>query len=383
MLNVRLAIVGGGLSGLYAASLLERAGLDSYSLIEARDTLGGRILSPSTTASEHTDDEAPTYDIDRFDLGPTWLWPAYQRDLDHLVRKLGLSIFPQHMEGDSLVERGIGAQPIRVRGYQDSLTSMRLAGGMGTLVHALRQTINADRLQLGRTVRLLRISNNLVEIETVDRDHQVTVTMADHVLLAVPPRLAVESIDFAPQLPIATRQQWQATPTWMAPHAKYVATFESPFWRDDGLSGEARSVVGPLGEIHDASMPGGRAALFGFFSLPATVRRTASEGVLRAHCRAQMRRLFGPRAGTPLNDWIKDWAADPLTATAADLDGAAQGHAAAPHFAPLESPWTGRLTGIASEWSRDFPGYVAGAIDAARKGVGMALSFNNDRGGNT
>jgi hypothetical protein len=35
----------------------------------------------------------------------------------------------------------------------------------------------------------------------------------------------------------------------MAPHAKYLAIYEKPFWRDLGLSGEARSTVGVLGEF--------------------------------------------------------------------------------------------------------------------------------------
>ncbi|KFA90172.1 hypothetical protein Q664_29805 [Archangium violaceum Cb vi76] len=56
---------------------------------------------------------------------------------------------------------------------------------------------------------------------------------------------------------------WQHTATWMAPHAKYVAVFDEPFWRRLGLSGEARSRVGPLAEVHDASDCGGEAALFG------------------------------------------------------------------------------------------------------------------------
>lgn len=41
--SVPVAIIGGGLSGLYAAYLLEQKSID-YILLEARDTLGGRIL---------------------------------------------------------------------------------------------------------------------------------------------------------------------------------------------------------------------------------------------------------------------------------------------------------------------------------------------------
>jgi len=36
-------------------------------------------------------------------------------------------------------------------------------------------------------------------------------------------------------------------------------------------------------------------------------------------------------------------------------------------------PWKDRLTGIASEWSVRFPGYLAGAVDAAQRGVERVL----------
>lgn len=39
-------IIGAGISGLYAATLLEKAGVD-YVILEARDRTGGRVLSGS------------------------------------------------------------------------------------------------------------------------------------------------------------------------------------------------------------------------------------------------------------------------------------------------------------------------------------------------
>ena len=35
----------------------------------------------------------------------------------------------------------------------------------------------------------------------------------------------------APALPDALQRQWQACGTWMAPHAKYVAVYDTPFYR--------------------------------------------------------------------------------------------------------------------------------------------------------
>jgi len=365
--TARIAIVGGGLSGLYAACLLEQRGMPNYVVLEARDILGGRIASAS--ASDQFASETTTADsIDRFDLGPTWFWPEYQRELSRLVESLGLRRFEQFETGDMLVERSANARPARTHGYVNLPPSVRLIGGMGALVDALHRTLDPSRIQTGQTVRAVRCTTSHVDLDGEDAAKHVTTWRADHVLLALPPRLAEHTIAFAPPLPRTLADDWRATATWMAPHAKYIAIYETAFWRDQGLSGEARSAHGPLGEIHDASMPGGSAALFGFFGVPPHVRKARTEAEWCTQCRAQLVRLFGPQAANPRAEFIKDWAQDRYTATAADLDTTGD-HGHAPAAKVSSGPWRGRLTGIASEWSPHFPGYVAGAIQAAGMGV--------------
>jgi monoamine oxidase len=372
--TTRIAIVGAGLSGLYAAYLLEQQGIKDYVLLEARDTLGGRIASVAASGplATGTATSAARIDlIDRIDLGPAWFWPGYQPQLGRLVDELNLASFEQHEAGDTVMERSPHEPPARVRGYANSPASMRLTGGMGALTDALHRRLDATRIHTGQAVRRLRSTAQHVELDSqdvTDAQGQTTTWRAEHVLLALPPRLLESSIEFVPALPPALARQWRATATWMAPHAKYIATYDTPFWREQGLSGEARSARGPLGEIHDASMPGGSAALFGFFGVPSHVRQSLPEAGLKAHCRDQLVRLFGSQAATPKAEFIKDWALDPFTATAADLEGTGQ-HAQAPAATATSGPWAGRLTGIASEWSPQFAGYVAGAVEAAGLGV--------------
>lgn len=350
--HTRIAIIGAGLSGLYAAQRLINQGVSDFVLLEARERVGGRI---ETFGPE-------------LDLGPTWFWPDHQFQLDQLIARLGLQPFAQYETGDTVIERGPHAPVLRGPGYISAPTSMRLKGGMGALVRALRADVPGANLFTGMAVRRLHASDAGIELHCEGDDSRTLTWRADQVLLAVPPRLAVERIEFSPSLPTALARQWQATATWMAPHAKYLAVYDTPFWRDLGLSGEARSAQGPLGEIHDASMPGGQAALFGFLGWPAQARQSMPEATLRAASRAQLARLFGPQAATPIDDVIKDWAQDPHTATQADFDAIGH-HPPTPVNRVSSAPWAGRLTGIASEWSPQFPGYVAGAIEAAELGL--------------
>jgi monoamine oxidase len=367
---LRIAIVGGGLAGLLAAVLLQQQGVRGVVLFEARERLGGRILTAGADGAIADPTLAAT---DRFDLGPSWFWPAVQPQLEQLVDALGLPRVAQFEDGDVMVERAGTQAPVRMRAQADGAGSVRLAGGIASLVAALSARLEPRCLRAGEVVRGLRRVDGHVEIEVESTGGEASTWRAEQVLLALPPRLAERSIGFDPPLPPELARRWRDTPTWMAPHAKYVAVYDTPFWRDEGLSGAARSGRGPMAEIHDASVPGGPAALFGFVGVPATVRRGVPEDVLRTHCRAQLARLFGERAATPLADVLKDWALDPFTATAEDAESGGQ-HAAAPPKAAQDGPWAGTLAGIGSEWSRDFPGYLAGAVDAATEGVRAAVA---------
>ncbi|CUR72898.1 Putrescine oxidase [Achromobacter xylosoxidans] len=379
MKSVRIAIIGGGLSGLHAAWRLERQGVHDYVVLEARNDLGGRIASVDGSGRS-----APYLagDPGQFDLGPTWFWPDYQRQLHRLVEELGLERFAQFDSGDTVVENSPTAPPLRMRGYMNSPTSMRLVGGMRALVNALRADVDPARIMTGQVVSSLRREKDFVDLTAVDAAGRTCSWRAEHVLLALPPRLAVQTIEFEPPLPPALADEWNSTPTWMAAQAKYVAVYDTPFWREQGLSGEGRSRSGPMVEIHDASMPGGSAALFGFIGIPANARRAVDDDVMRALCRAQLVRMFGPEAAALRADVVKDWAWEPYTAVPADLAGEAQ-HGAPPSSMASSGAWHGRLIGIASEWSPQFPGYVAGAIEAAELGVKAMVSAKAESSGRT
>ena len=371
MNKARIAIIGAGLSGLYAAYLLEKQGID-YVLLEARDRIGGRIHSVAADGQSAMDMKATS---DRFDLGPSWFWPGYQPQLGQLVEELGLECFSQFEDGDMMIERSPNTAPIRMQGYVSSPTSMRLVGGMAALTEALYQRLDSNRVLMGHKVCQLRKSEMAIELEielNATDDYQSpnekTTWQASQVLLALPPRLVEQNIEFTPALPDELARQWHSTATWMAPHAKYFAIYDTPFWREQGLSGSANSTVGPLTEIHDASAANDHAALFGFFGIAPEVRQIVPADELKLYCREQLVRLFGAQAQTPVSDFFKDWSQDEFTATSFDVQSGGQ-HPHPPATKAKTGVWQDTLIGIGSEWSGQFPGYVAGAVEAASLGV--------------
>ncbi|WP_406822178.1 flavin monoamine oxidase family protein [Pseudomonas sp. KnCO4] len=371
MRRARVGIVGGGLSGLYAAYLLQAHGID-YVLLEARNRLGGRILSVSPDGIG----VAPETITNRFDLGPSWFWPEFQPQLDALINSLGLKRFEQPGQGDAFIERAVDSLPVRVPSFHSAPSSFRLLGGMSALVDALVESLDPAKLIVGTPVRHMKIDGSCVIIECQSGDDEVQHWAVEHVLLAVPPRIAAQNLIFEPMLPNEIIQSWRATATWMAPHAKYVAVYEADFWSGEGLSGQARSTVGPMVEMHDASVPGGHAALFGFLGVTAQARKRLSLQQIKAMCRDQLVRIFGPQAGTPTAEFLQDWSTELFTATAEDL------FVGDHHPMRLEAevkfaPWAGRLRCIASEWSHQFPGYLAGAVETTEKAVFEVVGGQN------
>ena len=89
---VDVVVVGAGLAGLCAARELGRAGA-TVRVLEARDRVGGRVLSRQLTAGSVVE------------LGAQWIGPG-QEHMAALVKELALTPFPQHCAGTKVLSVG-------------------------------------------------------------------------------------------------------------------------------------------------------------------------------------------------------------------------------------------------------------------------------------
>jgi monoamine oxidase len=352
MLDV--AIVGGGLCGLAAARELHAQGA-RFGVFEARLRWGGRILSAPCAATGGA-----------VDLGPTWFWPTTEPRIAALARELGLATFPQHDSGRvlKLEDPNKPAEPLEVDGVHGG--AQRFVGGAVQLVQALVDRLPAEAMFLGHALTALLDRGDHIELHFRCGDAERTVP-ARRVVLALPPRLLDEHVFFGPALDTETAQALRGTPTWMAAQAKVVVGYERPFWREDGLSGNAfvshSQVV--LHEIFDAcDAAAARGALGGFFALPPELRASIRFSMPML-ISSQFVQVFGPAAEGG-EQHLQDWATEPHTCSALDRSAPAE-QPMSGNVLLRRAAWNGKLHFGASETASYAGGHMEGALEAAAR----------------
>lgn len=350
--DVDVAVVGGGIAGLFAAARLVDAGLRCL-VLESRDRVGGRLLTHDTP-------------VGPLDLGATWFWHGEQRVAD-LVAELDVPTHPQHVTGDAMYHVPGGAQ--RIDGNPIDVESGRFSDGAASLAERLAARLG-DRVVLRTPVHAIDHSGGAVVIH-----HARGRLVARVVVLALPPSLAVQRITFRPGLPDQLRSLAVATPVWMGNVVKVVAAYPEAFWRRSGLAGAAISHVGPLRELHDMSGPEGRpAAIFGFAPLAPGVPEPTNAQIV-----AQLVEIFGPAAGSPTEIVVKDWRTD--------RDTVPQGSTPLAPMAPMatyghpgyqQPTGDGRLHWASTETATISPGHIEGALAAAERAVDAITGTSAD-----
>jgi len=326
MSKKNLIIIGAGLSGLYVATLLQEE--FNITILEARDRVGGRIL----TQAGH-------------DLGPSWIWP-HQKNILGLVNSLGLELFSQYVKGNALYDAPDGVQSFKA---PPSAASARMDGGLEKLIEALASKLPSEILYLNEEVVSICQDKSALLVQTKNDEYK-----AEYVLSTLPPRVAVENIEYIPSLDEETKRKLKSIPTWMGNSAKCVVEFEKAFWKDEGLSGFVYSPLGPLGEIHDASTQE-KAALFGFINAKASTTNIEED------IRRQMQRLFADKSKLIRKIYFTDWREEKFSSTLSDRK-ALSIH---PEYGLSLNAFDEKLFFMGTETAYTNGGYLEGAVISA------------------
>ena len=195
------------------------------------------------------------------------------------------------------------------------------------------------------------------------------VVEAAEVIVAVPPAVAAR-IDFTPALPRAKRRLLKGIVPGKL--IKWEAVYEEPFWREQGLSGQAVSDVGPAHSTFDNTPPSGSPGiLFGFVggdgarSFARLLRTARSEAVL-----GNFAGLFGDAARNPRTSVELNWAREAWTR------GCPVGHTGRnvlTRYGPALRKRTGRIHWAGTETATYWNGYMDGAVRSGDRAAAKAL----------
>lgn len=413
-------VIGGGFTGLSAATALCQAGRDVL-LIEARDRVGGRvesrILADGTridTGGQFLCEDMPEVTALAKAHGKTFVRPHFDGDIVFqppmslergYAALAGVDALRERMRAwdlaDPAVQTMTVAEWVARQDVDDDVRNgfLRLVDGLwcrsaseisflylassdrritneifelefflAETMHALAEDLAAtlsDRLLLGSPVTRIRHHGDGVEIFCGDRCFEAACA-----IIAVPPVMA-RRIVFEPAL---SARLAGALKGWgSGAVVKILIRYPRPFWRKRGQSGSIMWRE-PRGFFAcDVSRGDGKGAIVVFIGGPAASRwHEEGEAALRAFLIDQLTVALGEEASRPseieLRDWVDDaWTGGAYSDVIVDL-----------HSADAEDVLREGLPNLqfaASELALSFPGYIEGAIVAGKEIVRKLQSF--------
>lgn len=240
----------------------------------------------------------------------------------------------------------------------------RFDGGALTIAERMADQLG-ERVVLDATVKSVRSDDSGVSATS----SKLTVR-ARQAIVALPPPLCA-SIEFDPAL---SEQRRNLQTAWrMGALTKCFAIYDEPFWRADGVSGEAVSDASIASLTFDVSPPDGSCGvLLGFVGGDDARRHAAmSEADGRTAVLQGFERLFGNRALKP-DAWSqRAWAAEAFSGggpVAVAPPGALSAGGDSLRRTDGRVLWAGTET--AERWG----GYIEGAVVAGERAAEQALA---------
>ena len=233
----------------------------------------------------------------------------------------------------------------------------RIAGGSHLIAERMAERLGKSVLT-GAPVRSISQTSGSVKVEA-----DGVTARAKHVVVTIPPMLAGR-IAYDPLLP-GMRDQL----TQRMPHGSTIKAFgiyDEPFWRAEGLTGEAGCPDLPVGFTFDTSPPDGTpGVLMGFLEADHARRAARMDPESRREMvLASFAEYFGPRAARPVDYVECDWTEEEWTR------GCYGGHmppGVLTRYGPALREPVGRIHWAGTESATRWVGYMDGALQSAER----------------
>jgi monoamine oxidase len=229
----------------------------------------------------------------------------------------------------------------------------RIVGGSIRIAQTMADQLG-DRVRLGSPVRTIAQDDAGVVVTTRGGES----VRGTHVVVTVPPTLAGR-LEYDPPMPSWRDQLTQRLPAGSV--IKAYAVYDEPFWRADGLNGQAASDTGPVKVTFDNSPPSGTPGVLMGFVEAGDGRRMAraTPEERRSAVLACFTRYFGPRAASPREFLERDWMAEEHSR---GCYGAHFTPGVWTHYGPALREPVGRVHWAGAECSPVWNGYMEGAV---------------------
>jgi len=240
---------------------------------------------------------------------------------------------------------------------EDGAQQTRFADGAQRLAYGLAERLG-DAVAVGRPVRAITVEGDVVRV----RD-DLGETSARRAVVALPPALA-RRIEHTPALPPARRRVLDRSPTGAT--SKHLLLYDRPFWRDDGLSGEAVCDGGPFSVCFDNTTLDGQAALLCFsVGQPGRAMAALHAPERERRVRERLAALFGDRAASPIVHVEKDWMREPWS-RGCPVGLAGTGVLSVDGDTGLRDP-CGPVHWAGTETATEHHGFIEGALESAER----------------
>ncbi len=346
-----ILIIGAGLSGITLAYLLEKKGI-KYHLLEARDRLGGRIVT------RYEDNFA-------FEMGATWFGNQHQH-LMKLIKELNLEFKLQINGETAIVDQRPTGKVGAMKIPPQTEDTYKFNHGTYQLINAIATRVPSDKISLNCQVKEIK-EVNTSQVEVVC---DTTSFSAKKVVLCLPPNL-VNGLEFFPKLKTDVRNIMQKTHTWMGDSIKLCINYDVDFWSDYEFSGSifsSQQIIQELYQHHFSSSFG----LVGFINQNYNnyALSDLKDGAIQ-----QLRQYFGKAAEHYKSIHILNWHMEKFTTSKTNQN-------LVPHqyngSKTLREPqWNKKLWFGASETALFNPGYMNGAVQRAHELAAALIKLNS------